>query len=142
LALVGFVLFAGFGEDVIRMVWGDAYSQAFYVAFILGAGQVMFSAGGVAGYVLILLGKQKIAMVSTLIIASTTVLLAIWAMLNVGILGVATVYAASSCVQALVNVILVRKFFGLTANAKLINPLRIGRLLSHAPKSFRSTLHE
>jgi O-antigen/teichoic acid export membrane protein len=141
-ALVGFVLFAGFGKNIIRMIWGDAYSQAFGVALILGAGQVIFSAGGVAGYVLILLGRQKVAMVSTLLIASVTVLLAVWAMFNFGIPGVAAVYAASSALQALTNVLLVRKFFGLNANAKLINPLRIGRLLSHAPKSLRSSLPE
>jgi O-antigen/teichoic acid export membrane protein len=140
--LIGFVLFAVFGKNIIRMIWGDAYSQAFGAALILGAGQVIFSAGGVAGYVLILLGRQKIAMVSTLLIASVTVLLAVWAMFNFGILGVAAVYAASSAVQALANVLLVRKFFGLTASARLINPLRVGRLLSHAPKSLRSTLPE
>lgn len=139
-ALVGFVLFAGFGRDAIRMIWGDAYSQTFGAAFILGIGQVMFSAGGVAGYVLILLGRQRIAMISTLIIASATVLLAVLAMFNFGILGVAGVYAASSTVQALVNVLLVRSFFGLAANARMINPLRAGRLLSHAPKSLRSSL--
>ncbi|MGM4872114.1 lipopolysaccharide biosynthesis protein [Bradyrhizobium sp. 956_D2_N1_5] len=141
-ALVGFIPFAGFGRSLILTIWGEAYSQTFGAALILGLGQVMFSAGGVAGYVLILLGRQKVAMVSTLIIASVTVLLAVWAMFNFGILGVAAVYAASSTVQALVNVLLVRKFFGLIANARLINPLRVGRLLSHTPKSLRSTLPE
>jgi O-antigen/teichoic acid export membrane protein len=141
-ALLGFVLFAGFGRSLILMIWGEAYSRTFGAALTLGLGQVMFSAGGVAGYVLILLGRQKVAMVSTLIIASATVLLAVWGMFNFGILGVAAVYAASSTAQALVNVLLVRKFFGLTANAKLINPLRVGRLLSHTPKSLRSTLPE
>jgi O-antigen/teichoic acid export membrane protein len=141
-ALVGLVLFAGFGRSLILMIWGEPYSRAFDAALILGLGQVMFSAGGVAGYALILLGRQKVAMVSTLIVASVTVLLAVWAMFNFGILGVATVYAASSTAQALVNVLLVRKFFGLTANARLINPLRVGRLLSHTPKGLRSTLPE
>jgi O-antigen/teichoic acid export membrane protein len=141
-ALVGLVLFAGFGSNIIKMVWGDLYSQAFGVALILGAGQVIFSAGGVAGYVLILLGRQKVAMVSTLLIASVTVPLALWAMFNFGIIGVASVYAVSSAVQMLTNVILVRKFFGLSANARFINPLRVGRLLSHTPKSLRSTLPE
>ncbi|MCP3370969.1 lipopolysaccharide biosynthesis protein [Bradyrhizobium cajani] len=141
-ALVGFVLFAGIGRNLILMIWGEAYSRAFGAALILGLGQVMFSAGGVAGYALILLGRQRAAMVSTLIIASVTVLLASWAMFNFGIFGVATVYAASSAVQALVNVLLVKKFLGLTANARLINPLRVGRLLSHTPKGLRSTLPE
>lgn len=136
-ALVGFVLFAGFGRSLILAIWGEAYSRAFSAALVLGLGQVMFSAGGVAGYALILLGRQKVAMVSTLIIAGVTVLLAAWAMFNYGILGVATVYAASSTTQALVNVLLVRKLFGLTANARLMNPLRVGRLLSHTPKSLR-----
>lgn len=141
-ALVGFVLFAGFGRSLILMIWGEAYSRAFSAALMLGLGQVLFSAGGVAGYALILLGRQKVAMVSTLIIASLTVLLAAWAMFNYGILGVATVYAASSTAQALVNVLLVRNFFGLTASARLINPLRVGRLLSHTPKSLRETSPE
>lgn len=139
-ALAGFVVFAGVGRHLILMIWGEAYSRAFGVALILGLGQVMFSAGGVAGYALILLGRQRIAMVSTLIIAGVTVPLAAWAMFSFGIFGVATVYAASSTVQALVNVILVRTFFGLSANARLINPLRVGRLLSHTPKSLRSML--
>lgn len=141
-ALVGFVLFAGFGRSLILMIWGEAYSRAFSAALMLGLGQVLFSAGGVAGYALILLGRQKVAMVGTLIIASLTVLLAAWAMFNYGILGVATVYAASSTAQALVNVLLVRKFFGLTASARLINPLRVGRLLSHTPKSLREASPE
>lgn len=141
-ALVGFVLFASFGRSLILMIWGEAYSRAFSAALMLGLGQVLFSAGGVAGYALILLGRQKVAMVSTLIIASLTVLLAAWAMFNYGILGVATVYAASSTAQALVNVLLVRNFFGLTASARLINPLRVGRLLSHTPKSLRETSPE
>lgn len=141
-ALVGFVLFASFGRSLILMIWGEAYSRAFSAALMLGLGQVLFSAGGVAGYALILLGKQKVAMVSTLIIASLTVLLAALAMFNYGILGVATVYAGSSTAQALVNVLLVRKFFGLTASARLINPLRVGRLLSHTPKSLRETSPE
>ncbi|WP_156947166.1 lipopolysaccharide biosynthesis protein [Bradyrhizobium sp. WSM3983] len=139
-ALVGFALFAGFGRSLILTIWGEAYSRAFGTALILGLGQVMFSAGGVAGYVLILLGRQKVAMVSTLIAAGATVLLAVWAMFNFGILGVATVYAASSTAQALANVLLVKNFFGLTANARLINPLRVRRLLSHTPKGLRNTL--
>ncbi|TYL91710.1 hypothetical protein FXB40_27690 [Bradyrhizobium rifense] len=141
-ALVGFVLFAGVGRSLILAIWGEAYAPAFGAALILGLGQVMFSAGGVAGYALILLGRQKAAMVITLIIASVTVPLAAWAMFTFGILGVATVYAASSTVQALANVLLVRNFFGLAANARLINPLRVGRLLSHTPKSLRKSLPE
>ncbi|MET4240142.1 hypothetical protein [Bradyrhizobium sp. RT10b] len=141
-ALVGFVLFAVLGRSLILAIWGEAYAPAFGAALILGLGQVMFSAGGVAGYALILLGRQKAAMVITLIIASVTVPLAAWAMFTSGILGVATVYAASSTVQALVNVVLVRNFFGLAANARMINPLRVGRLLSHTPKSLRKSLPE
>lgn len=139
-ALVGFVLFAGFGRSLISMIWGEPYSRAFGAALILGLGQVLFSAGGVAGYVLMLLGRQKVAMVSTLIIAGATLMLAVWGMFTFGIFGVAAAYAASSTAQALVNVLLVRRFFGLTANARLISPSRVGRLLSHTPKSLRSTL--
>ncbi|SHM80785.1 Membrane protein involved in the export of O-antigen and teichoic acid [Bradyrhizobium lablabi] len=134
-ALVGFISLAGFGNSIIKMAWGDSYSRAFEVALILGAGQVIFSAGGVSGYVLILLGRQKVAMVSTLLIAGLTVLLAVWAMFNFGIVGVAAAYATSSAVQMLTNVLLVRKFYQLRSNAWFINPLRVGHLLSHVPKS-------
>lgn len=132
---MGIVVFIIIGKDAIRLVFGDRYVAAFLPALILSVGQVLFAAGGAAGYILIILGKQKLAMMTTLVTGVVTVLVAIPAMQLFGIVGVASVYAASAAIQALTNTLLVNKLFGLRSYAPLINPARVLKIFSHRPRS-------
>lgn len=132
-AFLGFVVFAVFGSQAISLVFGSSYQPAFMPALILSAGQVVFSAAGVSGYVLITLGRQKLAMAVILTIGIATVLIAMPVMRLYGITGVACVYACSAAVQAAVNAYFVRRCFGLRSGVSLINPLRARKLLTHKP---------
>lgn len=130
-AALGLLAFGLFGKQAIQLLFGEKYLSAFLPAVILGAGQVLFSAAGVAGYILIVLGKQKLAMTSLLVIGAATVLIAIPVMREFGVVGVACVYAASAAIQGATNALLVRKHFGLRSHTLLINPLRAGKILSY-----------
>lgn len=132
---LGLLAFGLGGRSAIHLFFGDAYSPAFLPALILSVGQVLFTAAGVAGYILIVLGKQKLAMASMLLIGVATVLCAIPAMQNFGIVGVACVYSASAAIQGLTNAILVRKYFSLRSYALPINPLRAWKILSYRSRS-------
>lgn len=129
-ALFGFSAFALLGQWAISRFFGPSYLPAFAPALILCAGQSFFSIAGVAGYVLIMLGRQKLAMSIMLAIGVATVLIAIPAMRLYGITGVACVYACSAAIQAGANIYFVRRCFGLRSVAALINPLRALKLLT------------
>jgi len=123
-ALAGLVIVVATGWYLIATLWGDEFVPVYAIAVILGCGQLVHTAGGSSGYLLLLLGKQQASMWLTFVAAASTAVGAVAAMRMVGPVGVAAVYALSNVVQTLASALLCRRFFGLqTWGLRLSNPL-------------------
>jgi O-antigen/teichoic acid export membrane protein len=127
-ALVGLLGFALVGQPLIALVWGGAYDRVYPVALILGTGQLVQTGGGMAGYLLLLLGRQRTVMVTTLALSAVTITAAIAVMRATGIEGMAVVYALSTVAQSVCNAVLARRAYALRFTAGFVNPLRLRRL--------------
>jgi len=127
LTAVGYIGFAAIGSPAIDAIWGPTYQPAFTVALMLGVSQVIHTAGGSAGYILLLLGQQRLVMSTTIALGILTVALAVAAMINWGPLGVALTYGSVNIFQTAIFVYLSRRHYGLKTQAAAANPLRLLR---------------
>lgn len=123
--LCGLLLLAALGPEP---VWDSSYAPALTVAVILGCGQFVHTLGGSAGYLLLLLGHQKIFMRLTLIGGALAVALAAPAMWLFGIVGLAVVMAGANVAQTIAGVLLARRLLSLDSKARPINPYRLWRV--------------
>lgn len=98
-ALIGYVCFLLVGSQAITTVWGESYRPVYQIVAIMGFGQVLHTAGGSAGQLLLLLGHQRFVMRVTLAIGAGTIVLGILAMKVAGIYGLAAVYSLGLVVQ-------------------------------------------
>lgn len=117
---------------LLTTLWGDAFVPAFSIAAILGLAQVIHTAGGSSGTILLLLGQQRLMMSVSLIIGAGTIVCASMAMSYFGIIGLALVYAAANIVQTITMLALVIRRKNLDPAAKLLNPLRLRSLMRFA----------
>lgn len=127
LTVLGYLGFMIAGGTAIRTIWGPIYEPAFTVAMILGLSQVIHTAGGSAGYILLLLGKQRLMMAITIALGIVTVAVAALAMIKWGSLGVALTYGGVNILQTAIFVYLSRRHYGLVTHAAIANPLRLLR---------------
>jgi O-antigen/teichoic acid export membrane protein len=111
-------------------IWGPSYAPALTVAAILGLAQVFHTTGGSSGYLLMLLGHQKVFMRVSLITGALAIAVAPWAMASWGIVGVAIVMAAAMVAQTIANARLARRLLALDPRPRPINPFRWRRLAS------------
>lgn len=121
----GLLLLAAFGPEP---VWDSSYAPALTVAVILGFGQLVHTLGGSAGYLLLLLGHQKIFMRLTLVGGALAIALAAPAMSLFGIVGLAVVMAIASVAQTIAGTYLARRLLGLDSKARPIKPSRLWRV--------------
>lgn len=123
--LLGLLLLAMLGPEP---VWDSSYAPALTVAVILGCGQFVHTLGGSAGYLLLLLGHQKIFMRLTLIGGALAIALAAPAMSLFGIVGLAVVMASANVAQTIAGTLLARRLLGLDSKARPINLSRLWRV--------------
>lgn len=77
-----------------------------------------------------LLGHQKVFMRVSLLTGATAIAATPWAMAAWGIVGVATVMAAATVAQTILNARLARRLLALDARPRAISPFRWRRLAS------------
>ena len=129
-AALGLAGIAGLFAIGPETIWGPSYAPALTVAAILGIAQVFHTAGGSSGYLLMLLGHQKVFMRISLTTGTLAIAAAPWVMARWGIVGVASVMAAALVVQTVANARYARRLLGLDARPRPINPFRWRRLAS------------
>ena len=100
-ALIGYACFLLVGSQAITTIWGESYRPVYQIVAIVGLGQVLHTAGGSAGQLLLLLGHQRFVMRVTLAIGACTIVVGILAMKAAGIYGLAVVYSLGLVVQTL-----------------------------------------
>lgn len=122
--LSGLLLLAELGPEP---AWDASYAPALTVAVILGCGQFVHTVGGSAGYLLLLLGHQKMFMRLTLIAGALAIAAAVPAMGLFGIVGLAVVMAGANIVQTIATALLARRLLGLDSKARPIKPSRLWR---------------
>lgn len=127
---IGLLIFLLMGQVSITAVWGPSYHETFLVAAMLALGNLVQTAGGSSGNLLLLLGQQRLAMLITVLLGLLTISAASLAMLEFGIIGVAAVYAGANIIRTLIFICAVRNRFGLNTAARLINPMRLRALTS------------
>ena len=89
------------GYPVIRFLFGDAYSGAYALFCILGAGQLLHAFAGLSSQLLLLAGEQKAAMRATLV-AVLILLIGAWSLGQLwGPPGIAAANAIAVSVQTL-----------------------------------------
>jgi len=119
LAVVAFAAAGVFGWPLLRYLIGPEYTAAYPLVLILGLGQVAHAVVGPNGYLLLLSGEQRAAMLSTC--AATAILFALaWpAGLHWGVKGVAWSSAAAVVFQSALMWFLVRKRLRLHAHVSV-----------------------
>jgi O-antigen/teichoic acid export membrane protein len=134
-ALVGLLALIIVGILGPAPVWDKSYAPALAAAVVLGLGQVIHTAGGSSGYLLLLLGQQKVFMSLSVIVGLPTILIACFAMAHFGTLGLALTMASGNAIQTLSSVILAKRLLGLDASARLVNPLKLRKVFLRAFRS-------
>jgi len=112
-AILSLVILLTFPGYVLNFIFGEFYSKASLVLIILSLGQLFNVWAGSCGYVLLMTGQQKIMtyimIVSVLIIIPSGILVAE----DLGIVGIAIVYASGKIIQNIVMVLFVKKNIGI-----------------------------
>lgn len=124
--LCGLLLLVALGPEP---VWDSSYAPALTVAVILGCGQFVHALGGSAGYLLLLLGHQKVFMRLTLVAGALAITLAVPAMSQFGIVGLAVVMASANVAQTIAGALLARRLLSLDSKARPMNPCRLWRAI-------------
>lgn len=89
------------GFPAMRILFGEAYTAAFPLFMILGLGQVLSAVSGPNGYLLLLCGQQKAAMVATLAAVVVLVASAWFGGTYFGAIGIASASTLALTVQTI-----------------------------------------
>ncbi|MGN8261162.1 lipopolysaccharide biosynthesis protein [Pseudomonas sp. SMSB3] len=127
LGLAGYAVFLLCGQFVLSHVWSSDYSDAYYIFAILGASQLMQTYAGTAGFVLMMLQKQHIAMRISVISGVSMIVAGMLAMWLYGIIGLAVVYSLGGISQSLAQIYFVRREFDLSTTANYSSLRRFAR---------------
>ncbi len=117
LAIFGYALFMSTGRFVLSHVWSDEYADAYVIFGILGVSQIVQTYAGTAGFVLMMLQKQHIAMRISVISGVLMIAAGGVAMGTYGIIGLAVVYATGGIAQSAAQILCVKRIFKLSTTA-------------------------
>lgn len=130
-ALFVIVAFLFVGRDVLSVVYGHEYVNAYYVLLILSAGQLVNVACGSAGYALMMTSKQQAMMWITVSCGVLSVMLSLLLVSNYGALGVATASAFGLSLQGILMLFWVKGGIGIWTFPVIGLLLRPHRVLSY-----------
>ncbi len=130
-ALFVIIAFLFVGRDVLGVVYGYEYSDAYYVLLILSAGQLVSVACGSAGYALMMTNKQQAMMWITASCGALSVMLSLVLVSNYNALGVATASALGLSLQGVLMLIWVRGGLGVWTAPVVGLLLRPHKILSY-----------
>jgi O-antigen/teichoic acid export membrane protein len=117
LAVIGYVLFLLCGKFLLLNIWSADYLNAYYIFMILGASLIIQTYAGTAGFVLMMLGRQDIAMRISVGAGLLMIVGGAIAMADYGIIGLAIAYSFGGMMQSILMIYMVKKLFNLTTTA-------------------------
>jgi O-antigen/teichoic acid export membrane protein len=121
LAIAGYLLFILTGKFVLSKIWSTEYSEAYYIFAILGVSQIVQTYAGTAGFVLMMLQKQHVAMRISVGSGVIMVVCGSLAMAQFGIMGLAIAYSLGGIVQSLLMIYCVKRIFDLDTKASYLS---------------------
>ncbi|WP_064576572.1 lipopolysaccharide biosynthesis protein [Cupriavidus gilardii] len=131
-AALAVLVFAGCGEPLLSLLFGDAYRAAAPLMLVLSLGQLVNVLCGSAAYTLMMTGRQRDMMWITIAAGALTIGLGLAAVRSHGALGVAWASAIGLALQSLAMWLRVRQTRGLWTHASwrgLLQPLATLRQL-------------
>ncbi|KEY86861.1 hypothetical protein MBA34_10495 [Pseudomonas capeferrum] len=128
LGLVGYLLFIACGQFLLTHVWSSDYADAYYIFAILGMSQLAQTYAGTAGFVLMMLQKQHVAMRISVVSGACMIAVGLLAMWLYGIIGLAVVYSLGGVCQSLAQIYCVKRIFNLNTTADYTSLRRFVRL--------------
>lgn len=131
LAISGYLLFILTGEFLLSRIWSIEYSEAYYIFAILGVSQVIQTYAGAAGFVLMMLQKQRIAMKISVGSGIAMIICGSFAMIKFGIIGLSIAYSLGGIVQSVLMIYYVRRIFGLNTQAGYLLATQFVKLYMH-----------
>lgn len=117
LAVIGYVLFLTCGKFILSHVWSADYEDAYYIFAWLGLSQIIQTFAGTAGFVLMMLGRQHVAMRISVGCGVLMIAAGIWAMSTFGIIGLAAAYSLGGILQSVLLIYQVKRLFNLKTTA-------------------------
>lgn len=117
LAVMGYVVFLTCGKFILSHVWSSDYEDAYYIFAWLGLSQIIQTFAGTAGFVLMMLGRQHVAMRISVACGVLMIAAGIWAMATFGIIGLAAAYSLGGIFQSMLLIYQVKRLFNLKTTA-------------------------
>jgi len=127
LGLFGYLLFIVSGQFVLSHVWSSEYADAYYIFAILGVSQLVQTYAGTAGFVLMMLQKQHVAMRISVLSGVCMIGAGLLAMWLYGIIGLAVVYSLGGICQSIAQIYCVKRIFNLSTTADYASLRRFAR---------------
>jgi O-antigen/teichoic acid export membrane protein len=112
------VVFVFFGRDILQIVFGQFYRQAYWPLLVLGAGQFASMLLGTAGMVLTMTGHQKPLMLVIITTSVITIVVAALCAKPFGVVGVAAAWGGGAVVYGVITWWLASKLIGVKTHAK------------------------
>ena len=119
-AFVVLSIFIMFGGPILAFTYGDFYRQGSTVLILLSTGQIANVWAGSCGNTLMMTGFQKTMMYITSLCGLITIIGAVWAVKNYGLIGVSSVAALSMILQNVLMLLFARKKTGIWTNVGLL----------------------
>ncbi|MGQ0618606.1 MAG: lipopolysaccharide biosynthesis protein [Panacagrimonas sp.] len=118
-ALAVLLVFGVFGPQVLGLVYGSQYTDAYLVLLILVVGQVFFVWAGPCNNVLTMTGHQRPAMVLTLTNGVLTAVMCVVMVKYAGLLGLAIAVTVGDIAKNLQSWLMARRLTGIWTHAML-----------------------
>jgi O-antigen/teichoic acid export membrane protein len=112
LALPSFIVLIVFPNELLA-VFGPEFTRGALVTVLLALGQLVNSATGPCGYMLLMSGRQALQMTNNLAAVAVNVLLNLWLLPRYGMVGAAASWAAAIAGFNIVRVIQVKVIMGM-----------------------------
>ncbi|MGB5540793.1 MAG: oligosaccharide flippase family protein, partial [Gammaproteobacteria bacterium] len=107
------VVFCLAGESLLVLLYGPFYSDGYLILVVLGIGQLFNVISGPCGMVLLMTGHQRSMMVISVLTSLLAIVASIYAVIHVGVLGVAAVFSAALIVQNILMMHFAGKYTGI-----------------------------
>jgi O-antigen/teichoic acid export membrane protein len=113
-AVLTVLVFYLFGRELLALVYGDGYTDAYLLLLVLSVGQLFNVVTGSSGMVLLMTGHQRTMMKISLFTVTLAIVASIYAAIYVGSIGVAAVFSAALVVQNVLMLHYLGKYTGLS----------------------------
>ena len=116
-SMIMFIFVIFFGFSLLKILFGEYYTQGYQILVILGFGQLINILAGFCGEVLLMTGYQAVMLKVTLLGATIALVITYLLVNTYGGIGVAIGMATGIIFQNIVCLLLTKKYLGIWTNA-------------------------